>query len=65
MANHHIKKQSLVDEKITLYYAGNSRWSDNFEERFLFTSKAKADAAVKNTDGKNGGFKNCTIVSEA
>jgi len=65
MANHHIKKQSLVDTDITLYYAGNSRWSDNFEERFLFTSKAKADAAVKNTDGKNGGFKNTTIVSEA
>jgi len=65
MANHHIKKQSLVDADITLYYAGNSRWSDNFEERFLFTSKAKADAAVKNPDGKNGGFKNTTIVSEA
>jgi len=65
MANHHIKKQSLLDSNVTLYYSGDSRWSDNFDDRFLFSSKAKADAVVRNPDGKNGGFKNSTIVSEA
>jgi len=58
-----IEKPSRIDENITVYYAGNSRWSDDISQRQLFTTKKAADAAIQNNDGKNGGWTNATIVS--
>jgi|TARA_B100000035_G_C20527840_1_gene348278 hypothetical protein len=64
MANHHIKKPHVLDPEVTVYYVGNGRWTDNFDQRKKYTSKVKANAQIANTDGTNGGWTGCTIVQE-
>ena len=49
---------------VDVYYVGDNRWSDNYSDRKIFTAKTKANAAIKNPDGKNGGFKNATVITE-
>ena len=55
MANHHIKKPHVLDPEVTVYYVGNGRWTDNFDQRKKYTSRVKANAQIANTDGTNGG----------
>ena len=61
---YHIKKTSELMPSVDVYYVGENRWSDNYSDRKIFTAKTKANAAIKNPDGKNGGFKNATVITE-
>ena len=60
----YIQKPSLIDSILTVYYAGAKRWTDNFEEKTLYASESAAEDLIANNDGKNGGWSNCTVVSE-
>ena len=63
MATYHIKKKaSLTNDDI--YFKGGVSWSDNFDSRKKYTSKASVEAALVNTDGKNGGMKFASYVKE-
>ena len=63
MATYHIKKKaSLTDDDI--YFKGGVSWSDNFDSRKKYTSKASVEAALVNTDGKNGGMNFASYVKE-
>jgi len=63
MATYHIKKKaSLTDNDI--YFKGGVSWSDNFDSRKKYTSKSSVEAALVNTDGKNGGMNFASYVKE-
>ena len=63
MATYHIKKKaSLTDDDI--YFKGDVSWSDNYDSRKKYTSKASVEAALVNTDGKNGGMNFASYVKE-
>ena len=59
-----IQKPSRIDESITVYYVGNGRWSDDPTQKALFASENAATEIMTNSDGKNGGWSNVTIISE-
>jgi hypothetical protein len=59
-----IKKQSRIDENITVYYAGDNRWTDDPSQKAKFSTKKSATALITNPDGKNGGWTGSTIVAE-
>lgn len=61
---YYIQKPSLVDSAVTVYYAGNKRWSDDASNKIIFASEEEANAVISNPDGTNGGWTNATIVSE-
>ena len=61
---YHIKKQSVLLNSKTVYYKGNSSWSDVYADRKTYSAEADANAEIVNPDGKNGGFKGSTVVSE-
>lgn len=61
---YHIRKPRVFEPAKDVYYVGGVNWSDQFSERKKYTSQAKADATIVNTDGTNGGFKNATVVRE-
>ena len=51
MAYYHIKKKaSLTDNDI--YFKGGVNWSDDYDSRKKYTSKASVEAALANPDGK-------------
>ena len=61
---YHIKKQSVLLDSKTVYYKGDSKWSDVYADRKSYSTKSSADAEIVNTDGKNGGFTGSTVVTE-
>ena len=61
---YHIKKQSTLIESKTVYYTGDSKWSDAYSERKSYISESDAKSVTANTDGKNGGFVGSVIVEE-
>ena len=63
MATYHIrKKASLTDNDI--YFKGGVSWSDNYDSRKKYTSKASVESALANPDGKNGGMNFASYVKE-
>ena len=52
-----------MDSK-TVYYTGDSKWSEALSERKSYVSEADAKAQIANPDGKNGGFTGSTVVEE-
>lgn len=58
----HIKKPSLINSSIDVYYTGNSRWTDNYDERYVYAEDPSS--LLSNPDGKNGGWTGATVVSE-
>ena len=63
MATYHIKKKaSLTNEDI--YFKGGVSWSDDYSTRMKWTSKAKVEEVLVNTDGTNGGMTNASWVKE-
>jgi hypothetical protein len=60
----YIKKQSILMDSKTVYYTGDSKWSEALSERKSYVSEADAKSQIANPDGKNGGFKGSTIVEE-
>ena len=61
---YHIQKPSAINSDVIVYYAGDGRWSDDAAQRQKFSTKTAATKLISNPDGKNGGWKNSTIVSE-
>ena len=62
---YHIKKNSVIlGAAKTVYYKGESRWTDTYADRKSYSTKSSADAEIANPDGKNGGWTNATVVSE-
>ncbi len=61
---YHIKKPSVINPSIEVYYCGGTRWSDDYSQRTSFASESAANAKLVNTDGKNGGWTGATVVSE-
>jgi hypothetical protein len=61
---YYISKPSRIDENITVYYAGDSRWTDDPSQKMKFSTKKSATALITNPDGKNGGWKGSTISAE-
>ena len=60
----HIKKQSVLLDSKTVYYKGDSKWTDTYADRKSYSTQSAADAEIANPDGKNGGFTGSTVVSE-
>tara|TARA_Y100000004_G_scaffold183660_1_gene231760 strand:- start:861 stop:1052 length:192 start_codon:yes stop_codon:yes gene_type:complete len=61
---YHIKKPSILNSSVTLYYAGNRRWVDEFAQRVQYDTETEANALMNNPDGKNGGWTGASVVSE-
>ena len=61
---YHIKKQSVLLDSKTVYYKGDSKWTDAYADRKSYSTKSAADAEIVNTDGKNGGFTGSTVITE-
>ena len=61
---YHIKKQSVLLDSKTVYYKGDSTWTDTYADRKSYSTKSAADAEIVNTDGKNGGFNGSSVVTE-
>ena len=53
-----------MDESITVYYAGNRRWTDIYDDRIQYDNEAAANAVMENPDGKNGGWRKATVHAE-
>ena len=60
----HIKKQSVLLDSKTVYYKGDSKWTDTYADRKSYSTGDAAAAEIANPDGKNGGFTGCTVVTE-
>ena len=63
MATYHIKKKSSLDS-YDVYYKGGVSWSDDYSKRQRWTSKAKVEEALLNSDGTNGGMNFASWVKE-
>ena len=61
---YHIKKNSVLVNSKTVYYTGDTKWSEAYSERKSYISEAAAKSQIANPDGKNGGFTGSTIVEE-
>jgi len=59
---YHVKKPSLVNKDITVYYRGDRRWSDSFSERLIFDEDPTS--LFTNPDGTNGGWSGAEVVVE-
>ena len=52
----------MINSSVTVYYAGNRRWTDDYSERKVYSSDPSSE--MTNTDGTNGGWTGATVVSE-
>ena len=59
---YHIKKPMQLNSSVDVYYMGDRRLSDDYNERKQYTNNPTY--LTNNTDGKNGGWTGCTVVSE-
>ncbi len=57
-----IKKTSHLNSSVNVYYIGNQRWSDKYDDRKQYTNNPTY--LTTNNDGKNGGWAGCTVVTE-
>ena len=61
---YYISKPSRIDENITVYYAGDNRWTADSSQKMTFSTKKSATALIANPDGRNGGWAGSTVVAE-
>lgn len=61
---YHIKKPSVINPSVEVYYAGGTRWSDDYSQRVSFATEEAASSKLTNPDGKNGGWTGAIVVSE-
>ncbi len=59
---YYIKKPSVLEAEKTVYYTGESIWSETFDDRKVYSDDPSS--LLTNNDGKNGGWTGATIVSE-
>ena len=53
---YYITKPASIDKTITLYFVGDNRWSDDESKKVTYETEELANAAMDNSDGRNGGF---------
>ena len=68
---YHIKTPSVINPTIgDVYYKGDNTWSETYDDRKIYSTKASANAVKATTVTKNGvtyapkHFANSTVVSE-
>ena len=61
---YYISKPSRIDSSLTVYYAGDNRWTDDASQKAKFSTKKDATDLIKNPDGTNGGWTGSTVVAE-
>ena len=59
---YHIKKPSHLDSSVNVYYIGDKRWTDKYDDRKQYTNNPTY--LTTNSDGKNGGCACCNVVTE-
>jgi len=59
---YYLTKPCLIQSSKTLYYTGDSVWSDDILDKKNFPTRGPLDTLIANVDGKSGGFKNATVV---
>ena len=59
---YHIKKPSALNSSVDVYYVGNKRWTDKYDDRKQYANNPTY--LTINTDGKNGGWTGATVVTE-
>ena len=66
---YYITKPFSLNPSTTLYYVGEdnakvARFSDDPSGKVTYSTESEANAKIANPDGKNGGFRGATVVSE-
>ena len=61
---YYLTKPCMIQSSKTLYYTGNSTWSDDITEKKSYAARETLDVWIANEDSKSGGFKNATVVEE-
>lgn len=61
---YHIKKPSLLNPSVSLYYAGGVRWTDDYGDRKVYAEESEANTRIAPGDGRNGGFNGASVVNE-
>ena len=61
---YHIKKSSLLNSAVDLYYAGGVRWTDDYDDRKVYAREGDATKRIAHMDGRNGGFNGAVVVNE-
>jgi len=68
----HITRSSVITGQ-TMYYAGDNHWTESFDDRKVYSTKAQANARIapttqrigdKDVSNANGAMKNATAVTE-
>jgi hypothetical protein len=59
---YYLTKPCSIQSSKTLYYTGNSVWSDDISDKKNFPTRGPLDTLVANADGTSGGFKTATVV---
>jgi len=68
----HITRSSVITGQ-TMYYAGDNHWTESFDDRKVYSTKAEATARIapttrrigdKDVSNANGAMKNATAVTE-
>lgn len=59
---YYLTKPCSIQSSKTLYFTGNSTWSDDISDKKNFSTRGPLDQKIANADGKSGGFKNATVV---
>ena len=59
---YYLKKQGLSGRVV--YWTGDQVWSDDISKKLIYNTEKVAENAIKNNNGKNGGFYGTEIVSE-
>ena len=71
MASHITRKSIMTGQ--TMYYAGDLRWVESFNDRKIYDTEEEANSRIAPTTQKigdkyvsnaNGSFKNATVVNE-
>ena len=60
----HIKKSSMIDSSVDVYYAGDNRWTQTYDNRKTYTSQVKAKAENYIWDKKTNNGWNVTAINE-
>jgi len=69
---HHITRKSLITGQ-TMYYAGNLKWVESFNDRKVYATEEEANTRIapttrrigdKDVSNANGAFKNATVIDE-
>ena len=59
---YHIKKPSHLNSSVNVYYIGNQRLTDKYDDRKQYTNNPTY--LTTNYEVKNGGWAGCTVVTE-